>query len=133
MNRFIKTIVATTIGLATSIAMAASPRQLITHNQTDVESNAFIAGTIPSQHPTKAHSDSKVIWASVRMACFGHTTGGKCWATIKMATDTNNPIEIGQVSIDLETGQIYPSQISANGYTLTAVGLGETTITKSNP
>lgn len=131
MSKLIKTIITTTLSLATTLAMATPPRQLITHNLTDVESNAFVAGTIPSQHPTKAHSDSKVIWTSVRMACFGHTTGGKCWATIKMATDTNNPIELGQVSIDLETGLIYPTQVSGNGYTITAVGPGETTLTQS--
>lgn len=129
MNRLTKTISAITLGLVTTVAMA-SPKQLVTHNMTDVESNAFIAGTIPSQHPTKAHSDGRVMWAAVRMACFGHTTNGKCWAVIKMATNTANPVELGRVSIDLESGEIYPAQITANGYTMTATGPGETTITQ---
>lgn len=132
MNRLTKTIIVTSFSLATSIAMATPPRQLITHNNTDFESNAFVAGTIPSQHPTKAHDSNTVPWTSVRMACFGHTTNGKCWATVKMATNTSTPIEVGQVSIDLETGIIYPSEISGNGFTLTAIAPGETVITQTN-
>lgn len=132
MKQFIKTMLVMTLGL-TSTALIASPRQLITHNLTDVESNAFIAGTIPSQHPTKAFSDSKVVWTEVRMACFGHTVNGKCSALIKMSTGPNDgePIDLGTVTLDLNTGLITPSTISANGYTLTVNGPGETTLTKN--
>lgn len=131
MNRFTHTITAITLGLTTSIAFAA-PKQLITHNLTNVESNAYVAGVIPSQHPTKAHSDNKVMWAAVKMACYGHTVNGKCWALVKMATNTATPVELGTVSIDIETGIITPNQISANGYTLTVNGPGETTLTQNN-
>ena len=132
MNRLIKTMLAVTLGLTTT-TLIASPRQLITHNLTDVESNAFVAGTIPSQHPTKAFSDSKVVWTEVRMACFGHTVDGKCAALIKMATGPNDggAVDLGTVTLDLNTGIITPSSISANGYTLTVNGPGETTITKN--
>lgn len=132
MNHIKKIIVIITLGLVATAAVA-KPKELITHNHTDVESNAFVAGTIASQHPTKARSDGKVLWAAVRMACFGHTTNGQCWATIKMATDTQNPVELGRVVIDLETGLISPAQISANGYTFTATAPGEVTLTQSAP
>lgn len=114
--------------LSTSMAMASPPKQLITHNNTDVESNAYIAGTIPSQHPTKPHSDNKVVWTAVRMACFGHVENKKCMAVVKMATNTATPVEIGAVFVDLETGDITPKFLSANGYTLTVNGPGETTL-----
>ncbi len=38
----------------------AAPKHMITHNKTDFESNAYVDGVIPSQHPTRAHSDGRV-------------------------------------------------------------------------
>nr|WP_241480405.1 hypothetical protein [Legionella norrlandica] len=64
------------------------------------------------------------------MACYGHTTNGKCAALIKMATNTANPIDIGYVTMDLETGDISPKVLSAKGYTLRAIGPAEAEITK---
>ncbi|HAT9430881.1 TPA: hypothetical protein JBC48_15845, partial [Legionella pneumophila subsp. pneumophila] len=64
-------------------------------------------------------------------ACYGHTTNGKCPALIKMGTDTANPIDIGYVTLDLDTGDITPKTLSAKGYTLKAIGPGEAEITKN--
>ena len=131
MRLKLKSFTAVALGLVTVTAMATPPKYLITHNNTDVESNAYIAGSIASQHPTKAHSENKVFWTAVKLACFGHTVDNKCSALIKMATNTANPIEIGVLSLDLNTGDITPKQLSANGYTITANDQpGETTITK---
>lgn len=116
--------------LSASAAMA-SPILLITHNTTDLESNAYVAGTIQSHYPSKPHNDNKVSWVSVKMACFGHTVDSKCPALIKMATNTPNPIEIGTVTMDLNTGDITPKQIIANGFTLMVNGPGETTLIKN--
>lgn len=127
MSRLQTLLIAITLTVSTT-AVVASPRALITHNTTDVESNAFIASTVKSTHPTKAHSDNSVPWMEVRMVCTGRTIGGKCSALIKMATNTANPVDIGIVSMDLNTGDITPKQISANGYTLIVNGPGETTL-----
>ncbi|MCH9716076.1 MAG: hypothetical protein K0U24_04155 [Gammaproteobacteria bacterium] len=116
------------LSLTSSFALAVPPKILITHNQTNLESNAFVAATIPSQHPTKAYSEGRVIWASVRMACFGHLTNGKCPALIKLATDTDNPIELGIVTIDLSNGDIQPKTLHANGYSMIVNGPAETTL-----
>jgi len=129
MNSLSKKIIALTL-VVTSSAVIASPKQLITHNNTDVDSNAYVAGTIPSQHPTKAHSESKVFWTSVRMACYGHTVDGKCPALIKMGTNTPEPVDLGVVELDLNTGDITPTELHGNGYTMTVNGAGETTLTK---
>lgn len=127
MNRFLKHF--TTFALTLfALSAAAAPKQLITHNTTDAESNAFVAGSIPSQHPTRAHSDGRVYWTAVKMACFGHTVDGKCDAVIKMATNTSSPITLGTVTLDLNTGNITPSQLSSNGYTMIVNGPGETTL-----
>ena len=128
MNCLLKTMTAGALCLFTAAAIAVPPKQLVTHNTTSVESNAFIDGTIASQYPTKAHTDGKVFWTIVKMACFGHTVNGKCSALIKMKTDTANPVTIGTVFLDLETGDITPKQVSANSYTITVNGLGETTL-----
>ncbi len=127
MKQPMHTIAALALSLFTGCALA-TPRQLITHNLTDVESNAFVAGTIPSQHPTHPHSDGKVFWTAVKMACFGHITDGKCSALIKMATNTSNMIELGYVSIDMATGEITPKYIHANGYSVTVNGPAECTL-----
>lgn len=131
MNRLKNGILATSLLMISTVVLAVPPKQLITHNTTDVDSNAYVASTIPSQHPTKAHSDSKVFWTSVRMACYGHIVNGKCPALIKMGVNTNNPVDIGIVELDLNTGEITPMQISGNGYTLIVNGPGESTIVKN--
>ena len=119
---------ALSLSLTASFALATPPKQLITHNETSVESNAFVAGTIPSQHPTKPYADNHVMWASVRMACFGHLTNGRCPALIRMKTNTENPVDLGTVTIDLNTGDIQPKSIHANGYTMIVNGPAETTL-----
>lgn len=114
--------------LMASTAALAAPKHLITHNRTNYESNAYVADSIPSQHPTKANSDGRVFWGFVRMACQGNTVEGKCPALVKMATNTSNPIEIGRLYLDVETGEITPKQLSVNGFTIIVNGPGETTI-----
>jgi len=129
MNLIIKTITAAALSISASAALA-SPTMLLTHNMTGLESNAYINGSIPSNHPTKAYSDNKVFWTEVRIACFGRTVNGFCSAVIKMASNTPNPITLGTVAINIETGEIVPSQIRSNGYTLTVNAPGETTLNK---
>ena len=131
MHPVLKQLTTLSLGLFAATAIAA-PKQLITHNTTDAESNAFVAGSIPSQHPTRPHTDGKVFWTAVKMACFGHTVDGKCNALIKMATNTSNPLEVGTLILDINTGNITPQQLSGNGYTITVNGPGETTISKTD-
>ncbi|MCC5015497.1 MULTISPECIES: hypothetical protein [unclassified Legionella] len=129
MNRLFKGLTVAALSLATS-AVFASPTYLIIHNRTNVESNAYIDGTIDSHQPTKANSDGKVHWAVVRMICFGHIVGGNCGALIKMATNTSNPVNLGWLNLNIESGVITPTEIRANGYTIKVNGPGEATITK---
>ena len=131
MRRLHHLLFSATISLFATTTIA-SPTMLITHNTTDLESNAFVGGTIPSNHPSKAHSDNKVSWVAVKMACFGHTSGTLCPALIKVGTNTPYPIEIGTVIMDLKTGDIKPKQLSANGYTIIVNGPGETTLLKNS-
>lgn len=130
MNFALKGLSVIALGLSASVAMAA-PSYLLTHNKTDVESNAYVANKIPSNHPTAAHSDGKVSWTVVRIACYMYASNGKCPAMIKMATNTNNPVDIGMVTLDMNSGDIMPKSITANGYTFTANGPGEGTLTKN--
>jgi hypothetical protein len=130
MNVVLKGISAVILGLsaATTFAMPAS---LITHNNTDVESNAYIAGFIPSPYPTAAHDTRSVAWNMVRLACFGHTTNDICQALIKVATNTDKPVELGYLSMNIKSGDITPTVLSSQGYTITVNRPGETTITKN--
>lgn len=131
MSRFIVKLTVIALSLMSTSTFAAPPKHLITHNTTNAESNAFVAGTIPSQHPTKAHTDGRVFWTAVKLACFGHTVDGKCSALIKMETNTPTPVDIGTVTIDVNSGEITPLQISANGYTMTVNGPGECTLSSN--
>lgn len=130
MNLMLKSISAIALSLGAATALAV-PTYLTTHNNTNLESNAFINGSIPSPYPTAANSTRQVYWNMVKMACYGHTTNNRCSALIKMATNTANPIEIGYVSMELSTGDITPKVLSAKGYTLTVNGPGEATISKN--
>lgn len=124
MKTTIKALALLSAGFISSMAMA-DPSYLVTHNKTSVESNAFVDGVIPSAHPTAAHSDGSVAWPLVRLACFGRTTNNMCKAIIKMRTNTNNPVELGWVEMNVNTGDIMPKTLSANGYTLQVVGVAE--------
>ena len=129
MKLMLKSLSAIALNLVAATALAA-PAYLRTHNNTNEESNAFVAGTIPSPYSTPAHSTRQVYWNMVRMACYGHTTNGKCTALIKVATNTANPIDIGTVTMDLDTGDITPKQISNQGHSIIINGPGEATINK---
>ena len=129
MNRLFKLVALTTLGLCSQIALAA-PSALTTHNHTDVESNAFIDGTVKSPYPTKAHADNSVSWTAVRIACIGHTTNNKCKALIKMATNTADVVDLGWLEMDLVSGDINPKVVQGNGYTLVVNGPGEVTLSK---
>ncbi|KTD16022.1 hypothetical protein [Legionella israelensis] len=125
-----KGLTALALGITSSIAIA-SPNYLITHNKTNLESNAYVANSIPSRHPTPAHSDGKVSWTLVKIACFGRSTNGVCPAMIKMATNTPQPFDLGMVYLNLSTGDISPKVLSAHGYKMTVNGPGEATLTQN--
>lgn len=129
MNVILKGVSAIALSLS-AVAAFAAPAFLTTYNNTNEESNAFVAGTIPSPHPTAPHSTRQVSWTLVKIACYGHSTNNKCTALIKMATNTANPIPVGTVTMDLLTGDITPKTLSANGYTITVNGIATATITK---
>jgi len=128
MRSVFKYLSAITLAL-TALNAAAMPTHYITHNDTDLETNAFISGEIASPFPTIAHTTRKVAWKMVRLGC-GRTTNGLCAAVIKLGTDTPDPIFIGTLYMDMDSGEITPQMISANGYTLQVNGIAEVTIFK---
>lgn len=130
MISLMKRISALALSFAAATSFAVAPAYLVTHNNTNEESNAFIAG-VPSIYPTPAQSTKQVYWNLVKIACYGHTTGKECPAVIKMATNTAHPVEVGTVILNIDTGDINPKTISNNGYTLIVNGPGEATIVKN--
>ncbi|MCA0402976.1 MAG: hypothetical protein LCH30_04170 [Proteobacteria bacterium] len=128
--KLIKKTVATFLGLGAAAAFA-SPAYLITYNNTPYQSNAFVAGKA-SPVPTQANSIGKVHWSLVRIACYGHIVNGRCPALIKMKTNTANPVDVGYVSMDIQTGDILPKQISGNNFTVTVEGPGLARITENS-
>ncbi|MBX9704373.1 MAG: hypothetical protein K2X39_09500 [Silvanigrellaceae bacterium] len=116
--------------VTTVSAFAIPPRAFITNNTTGVESNAFIDGTIPSAHPTHPYASNAVSWVAVRMMCFNHAPNNNCTAVVKMETNTAEPKVIGQVTMNLVTGDITPKMITGNGYSLVVDGPGKVTLYK---
>jgi hypothetical protein len=130
MKLIAKTLSAIALSIS-AFAASAAPTYLTTHNLTSEESNAYVAG-VHSPYPTPAYQTRQVYWNMVRLACYAHSTpDGKCTATIKMATNTSNPITVGDLTLDLSSGDITPKYLSGNGYTFTVNGPGEATITKN--
>ena len=127
-----KLLASITIGLALSPSMAiAKPQFLSTDNKTNDWSNAYVNGTLPSPYPSAPHNLNRVPWYQVIIACTGHWDKNKrCSADIKMKTDSNNPVMLGKVTMDLKTGDITPKELSANGYTFRVTGVGQTEITQ---
>ena len=130
MNYFLKTMTALTLGLSSQFALAA-PAALLTHNHTNVESNAYVDGLIKSPYPSPAKADNRVAWISVRIACTGHIVNNKCNALVKMATNTANPIDLGWVEMDMLSGEINPKEVDGNGYHLVVNGPAEVTLTEN--
>jgi hypothetical protein len=129
MKQSLKCFTVAALSIFTMSAFA-SPTYLVTHNNTNVESNAYIAGTIRSQYPSKPMSENRVFWTAVKLACFGHVVNGQCSALIRMETNTDHPVDLGLLYLDLSSGDITPKEIHANGYTLIVNGPGVTTLTK---
>lgn len=118
--------------LISQSVLAQLPKQLTIHNTTDAQLNTFFAGVVPSPFPCPARNDSHILWSSIRMACFGHTVNSQCPTLIKIGTDTAMPLPIGTIQLDLNSGNIIPAQVSANGYTLTVNSPGDITISKNH-
>lgn len=127
MNRLTIYTATLALGLLAPVATAA-PKFMITHNLTNVQTNAFV-DSVPAPFPTKPNSSSRTGWVIVKMGCSTHAAEGICPAQIKMATDTPSPVVVGTVFVDLESGNISPGMIAGGGYTLTVNGPGEITLT----
>ena len=130
MNRLIKTSTMLFLVLTASTVLAA-PAVLITHNNTPYESNAYTLGVIPSKHPTPAYGRGEVPWSIVAWICASSGQPHICKALIKMETNTSHPVDLGWVTLNLDTGEITPKSLSQNGYTLVVNGPGETTLSKN--
>lgn len=130
MKRITQYLTALTLGLAATTSFAA-PQYLITNNLTNVESNAFIDGVYPSSSPSKANSVNMVPWFVVQLACYHHSIGRQCPATLKMATDTPTPIDLANVQINLDTGAVTVlSSNSDTNYKLSVNGIANVTLSE---
>ena len=125
MKRILTTLLSVCCLILISYNVIASPPSvLITLNKTSVKSNAYIDGNIPSLYPTLAHSNRSVSWIAVNLACQGHIMDSICKAIVMMDVDSGNPVELGEVTLNMKTGEILPLSIINNGYHLAVVGQG---------
>lgn len=130
MTQITKIITAAVLALATATAFAVPPRELITHNYTNDWSNAYLGPNLnlPSQKPTPPNTTKNVNWMAVILFC--QPQRDFCKARIKMKTNTSKPVFLGDLTMNLQTGDINPKVLKANGYTMKVIGLGETEIRK---
>jgi hypothetical protein len=112
------------------VAYAELPRQLVTHNLTNVWSNAYINNQFATdRHATPPHQTKGVPWIEVLMACKQYLINGVCWATVKMDTK-GSPVELCKVGLNMTTGELTPESRCAgnNGYSFTVDGKGVATL-----
>ncbi len=128
MNKLLSMTAGVVLGLSATVSNAV-PFYLTTHNNTGVESNAWVNGH-PSPYPSQPFSTNKVMWGLVQLACAPIIVNGTCSADIKMETDTPNPVMLGRMTMKLNNGDITPKSLVSNGYRLTVNGSAELTITK---
>jgi hypothetical protein len=105
---------------------------MIMHNLTNLTTNAYV-DEMEGPKPALPHSTIKVPWFMVKTGCFKHKDEGICPAVIKMDIDSDTPIVVGTLYVDLETGTITPSQISANGFTVKVNAPGEVSVLQEEP
>lgn len=123
-----KTLVLGTLFAANTFAAlpTVAPKQLITHNLTNVWSEAYVNDLIRQEkHASRPNETNYVPWAEVTLACHGRP----CWAVVKMNTK-GAMVDLCRVDLDLRTGIITPEAKCAgnNGYALTVNGPGEVTL-----
>lgn len=132
MKKILTTLTLTALTLTMSSAFA-SPKKLVIHNQTNVDSCAYVAGEVPPRHPARANCTNYISWTEVRIACLGRTLANKtCPAVIKMNINTPNVTDLGVVYLNVDTGEISPKVLHGNGFKLTVNGPGEATLTYDN-
>jgi len=125
MNKFSKLFAGTILATASSIALAA-PSELVVDNKTDYQARAYVHGI--SKNPAEAHSSMSLNWWALSMVCAFQT---ECKAEVKVKTDTANPISLGNVSINLDTGVIDTSGLShAEGFNVSYVAPGHAVVTQ---
>ena len=125
MYSLFKNLCAITLSVTAATALA-TPTHYITHNDTDLLTNVIVNGT-ESPFPTFPHSTRKIAWRMVKLGC-GRAPNGMCAVLIKIRTDTSDPIEIGTLYMDMNSGELTPQSISANGYTVNVLGAAEVAI-----
>ena len=108
----------------TNNVLAGPPSVLTTLNKTSVKSNAYIDGVVPSLYPTLANSNRSVSWIAVTLACQGHIKDNICRAIVRMNVDSDNPVDLGELTLNMKTGEILPQSLTNNGYHLEVVGNG---------
>ena len=125
MNKFIKLLAGTFIVTTSSVALAA-PSELVVENKTDYQARAYVNGM--SKNPAEAHSSMSLSWWALKLVCAFQTD---CKATVKMKTDTSNPVSLGDVSINLDSGIIDTSKLShAEGFNVSYVAPGHAVVTQ---
>lgn len=108
-------------------SVIASPKAMVIHNLSDTITNAYVDG-VAGPEPTEPNATSRVRWFIVKAGCRKHTNEGICPVVIKMDIESDSPIVVGTIYIDLESGMISPQKISGNGFAVTADGPAEVSV-----
>lgn len=130
MIRLLTSTITITISLF-STSILASPKAMIIHNIANKMTNAYVDG-IPAPNPAAPNTTARVAWFIVQAGCRNHKAEGICPAVIKMGIDSPAPITVGTLYVNLDSGEILPSQFTANGYTVNVNGPGEITVENAN-
>lgn len=129
MNRFKKLVLGSAMVALTAGSAWAAPSQMVTVNKTAASIFANIAG-YQSPDPVKPGETKKRAWLLVKGLCATAGQTGKCTADIVAQDSSNNTTTLGQMTMDLESGDITPKKLAAGKYTLTVTGVAQVLITQ---
>jgi hypothetical protein len=120
-----KLVTAAVLSLASSVALAA-PANLVVDNNTDFQARAYVKGI--SKNPAEPHSSLSINWSILNLICFYQAT---CEAEVKVKTDSNNPLFLGKVTMNMSSGAIDTSKLSQlEGFKVTYLSPGHVRIDK---
>ena len=133
MSLIKKILLGSVFAALTATAFADEPTELTTYNNTNAWVSAKISG-FPSHDPMTPHSERHRAWWKLRVACYASQKDDICTATIilrKNESDENGSI-LGDMSINMKSGEITPKQLRNDLYTLRVNDIAKVTITENS-
>lgn len=121
--RFLKKILLGSALFAITNCVFAAPANLTTTNNSNHGKVYAKIGAYKSPEPVSAHQERNREWNSVKFLCTIQRMPEQCTAEILVEHDITGQLEsLGNMTIDLNTGELTPGSLSSAHYIMNVVG-----------